>query len=95
MSAKYELLAGLLRSRLPEFESRGGRLPTEAQLMQAYSMSRQTVRHALRILAEEGLIESRQGSGSYVMEFDRYEPAPANVMEKVVRQAQQEKAEKE
>lgn len=66
MSAKYELLAGLLRSRLPEFESRGGRLPTEAQLMQAYSMSRQTVRHALRILAEEGLIESRQGSGSYV-----------------------------
>ena len=36
-----------------------------------------------------------QGRGSYVMEFDRYEPAPANVTEKVVRQAQLEKAEKE
>ncbi len=32
-----------------------------------------------------------QGRGSYVIEFDRYEPAPANVTEKVVRQAQLEK----
>jgi len=31
-------------------------------------MSRQTVRHALKLLEDEGLIERRQGSGSYINE---------------------------
>lgn len=45
-----------------------GRLPTEMQLAKMYSVSRQTVRRALGILAEEGLIERRQGSGSRLLD---------------------------
>ena len=66
MSAKYVLLAEQLRSRLPEFARNGRKLPTEAELCQSYGMSRQTVRHALQLLVDEGLIQRRHGSGSYV-----------------------------
>lgn len=34
-----------------------------------------------------------QGRGSYVVEFDRYEPAPNNIAEKVIKQAQARKEE--
>jgi GntR family transcriptional regulator of arabinose operon len=45
-----------------------GRLPTEMQLASMYGVSRQTVRRALGILVEEGLIERRQGSGSKLLD---------------------------
>lgn len=66
MSAKYVQLADILRRQLPDFAVQGGKLPTEAQLSARYGLSRQTVRHALALLADEGLIGSRQGSGYYV-----------------------------
>ena len=67
MSKKYEQLAGILRSELQQQVRQGSkRLPTEAVLSERYHMSRQTVRHALQLLEEEGLIVRRQGSGSYI-----------------------------
>lgn len=66
MAAKYLQLASILRSELSSVARQGGRLPTEAELSRRYHMSRQTVRHALQILTEEGLISRRQGSGSYL-----------------------------
>jgi GntR family transcriptional regulator len=45
----------------------GGRLPTEAELMQAYGASRHAVREALRLLTEDGLISRRPRSGSTVV----------------------------
>jgi len=69
MSAKYEQLANLLRSEIRELSRHGqSKLSTEAELSARYRMSRQTVRHALRLLEDEGLIERRQGSGSYINE---------------------------
>jgi GntR family transcriptional regulator len=44
----------------------GDRFPTEADLMQRYGVSRHTVREALRRLSDAGLIESRQGLGTFV-----------------------------
>ncbi|MCM1123469.1 MAG: GntR family transcriptional regulator [Eubacterium sp.] len=41
------------------------KLPTEAQLCAQYHVSRQTVRAALNLLHRQGIITSRQGSGSY------------------------------
>lgn len=41
-------------------------LPTEAELSMAYGVSRGTVREALRGLTERGLVEKRQGVGTFV-----------------------------
>ena len=45
----------------------GEKLPTEDELCRKYQVSRHTVRTALRDLAEDGLIASRQGSRSVVI----------------------------
>ena len=67
LAAKYEQLASMLKSELQQILRKGGtKLATEAELSERYHMSRQTVRHALELLEEEGLIERRQGSGSYI-----------------------------
>ena len=43
-----------------------GRMPSEAQLVRRFGVSRPTVARALRVLADEGLLERRAGSGSFV-----------------------------
>ena len=69
MAAKYQQLAEILKSEITHILRQGGdKLPTEAELSQRYHMSRQTVRHALQILEDDGLIHRRQGSGSYITE---------------------------
>lgn len=69
MAIKYVQLASTLRTdiRAGMFQSTG-KLPTEMQLASQYSVSRQTVRQALALLAQEGLIEKRQGSGSRILD---------------------------
>jgi len=57
-----ELRQQIFDGRLPE----GSRLPSEAELSDTYDVSRGTVRQALGILTNEGLIERVKGSGSYV-----------------------------
>src|SRR5471032_1173199 len=44
----------------------GQRLPTEPELSAELVISRNTVREAMRVLAFSGLIEIRQGDGSYL-----------------------------
>ena len=66
MATKYQLLADQLRDELRRNSGHAGyKLPTELELSRQYQVSRQTVRHTLRLLEEEGLIQRRQGSGSY------------------------------
>jgi LacI family transcriptional regulator len=43
-----------------------GRLPSEAQFVKRFGVSRPTVGRALKDLQDQGLIERRQGSGTYV-----------------------------
>jgi len=47
----------------------GMKLPSERELVQQFGCARMTVHHALRDLEDEGLIERRQGSGSYVAQL--------------------------
>ena len=69
MSAKYIQLANALRASIAAGEYKStNRLPTEQQLMQKFGVSRQTVRNALEILAGDGLIQRRQGSGTVILE---------------------------
>jgi GntR family transcriptional regulator len=44
----------------------GERLPTESQLAQDLDVAVGTLRKALKVLEEDGLLERRQGSGTYV-----------------------------
>jgi GntR family transcriptional regulator len=45
----------------------GDRLPTERQLAARYGVSMMTLRKALGVVTDRGLIERRQGSGNYVL----------------------------
>ncbi|MBO5474709.1 MAG: GntR family transcriptional regulator [Lachnospiraceae bacterium] len=64
--SKYELLAAKLTEQIAENLKNGiYKLPTEAELGRRYQVSRQTVRSALALLHSQGIITSRQGSGSY------------------------------
>ena len=42
----------------------GSQLPTEEELCERFSVSRYTVREALRRLREDSLVSSRQGQGT-------------------------------
>jgi len=45
----------------------GDFLPTEQELVQSYQVSRDTIRKALTLLVEEGLVKKIHGSGSQVI----------------------------
>ena len=75
----YATVKASLRERI----ARGGwqpgvRLPSERELVQEFGCARMTVHRALRELEEEGLIERRQGSGSFVAELHPISPGQAS-----------------
>ena len=60
-------LASLLRSEINIGEYvRNDKLPTERDMANTYGVSRGTVREALTKLMENGLVEIKHGSGTYV-----------------------------
>lgn len=61
---RYRAIADDLRQRVTAGEFAAGRLlPSEAALSASYAASRITVRKALELLREEGLVDARQGFG--------------------------------
>ncbi len=61
-----------LRQRIDQGEFPAGtRLPSEPDLAAAMQVSRATLREALRVLQDEGLLLRRRGSGTYVAERPR------------------------
>ncbi|MGQ4383386.1 GntR family transcriptional regulator [Streptomyces sp. SAS_270] len=65
--ALYQQVAAAIREAIlsGEFEP-GAPLPSEAQLIERYKVSRPTVRNAVAALRAEGLIDVRHGKGSFV-----------------------------
>ena len=64
---RYQEIADELRTRLGSGELGAGRLlPSESELSSDYAASRVTVRRALEVLRDEGLVDSRQGFGWFV-----------------------------
>jgi GntR family transcriptional regulator len=64
---RYRAIADDLRRRVESGElGTGHLLPSESELSGAYEASRVTVRKALELLRDEGLIDSRQGFGWFV-----------------------------
>ena len=67
MAAKYLILAAELRQLCAQLHRQGEReLPSETELCLQTGCSRQTVRHALALLEEEGLLLRIRGSGTYL-----------------------------
>lgn len=65
----YQQIADALREKISAGELKpGDALPTESSLQEAFNVSRVTVRQALKLLTEEQIVESIQGSGTYVKE---------------------------
>lgn len=51
-----------------------GRMPSETQLVRRFGVSRPTVARALRVLADEGLLERRAGSGTFARQDAKARP---------------------
>lgn len=66
-NVRYLEIAADLRRQLAAGEPPPGRvLPSESELGRAYAASRVTVRRALDVLRDEGLVDARQGFGWFV-----------------------------
>ena len=65
----YLQIAAILRGEIERGEIAPGRpVPSETQLMQRYEVARLTARKAVRVLADEGLVEVVTGRGADVTE---------------------------
>lgn len=66
-STRYVALAGELAARISGGHLRAGeRLAGEHELARSFGVSRVTVRSALEILAQKGLVVKRAGSGTFI-----------------------------
>lgn len=73
MSIKYKETADKIRQEIIKQASPVScKLPTEMDLCKRYGVSRQTIRQALELLAKDGLIYSRQGSGIFTIPLSSY-----------------------
>ena len=67
----YKSVADRLRIRINNAQLQiGDTLPAEKYLAQQYGVSRMTIRKAITMLIEWGLVERRHGSGTYVTKKD-------------------------
>ncbi|MFG2273501.1 GntR family transcriptional regulator [Streptomyces sp. WAC 01325] len=67
-SALSEQVIAALRNQIATGEwPVGSRIPTEPELVEQLGVARNTVREAVRALAHNGLLDIRQGSGTYVV----------------------------
>lgn len=63
----YVQLAGLLRAKIRSGEMPPrSRVPSLTSLAAEYDVADMTVRRALKVLKDEGLIETRPGRGTFV-----------------------------
>lgn len=64
--ASEQIVEELMRMIQYGHYAQGDRLPSENELAKMFGVSRSPVREALSVLTTSGIIESRQGGGSYV-----------------------------
>ncbi|MEW5816520.1 MAG: GntR family transcriptional regulator [Spirochaetota bacterium] len=67
VSTAYTKLYNVLRERILNRQYISGqKLPTERELCEQFGISRITIRHALRLLQEQGLVAREPGRGTFV-----------------------------
>ena len=69
ISIKYKTIYEELKAAIKKGQfMTGSFLPTEAQLMESYDVSRTTIRKAMALLQEDGIVRICQGRGTEVIE---------------------------
>lgn len=69
ISIKYKMIYEELKDAIKKGQFMAGSfLPTEAQLMESYGVSRTTIRKAMALLQEDGIVRICQGRGTEVIE---------------------------
>ena len=64
---RYVTVADFLRGMIYNHELEPGeKIPSEHQLMDHFDIARGTARHAIKILADEGLLKQAHGRGTFV-----------------------------
>nr|WP_317282320.1 GntR family transcriptional regulator [uncultured Sellimonas sp.] len=67
MQKKYEKIINWIQDEIRGGKLlQGNKLPSENCMMAQFQVSRQTVRRAMEVLEEKGIVDSRQGSGTYI-----------------------------
>jgi GntR family transcriptional regulator len=71
---KYLRIHGLLRDRITSGQwPAGSPLPAQRELADEFGVSLMTLRQALQLLIDDGLVDTRHGSGTYVAERYAYD----------------------
>jgi DNA-binding LacI/PurR family transcriptional regulator len=73
---KARAVAQDLRKGIAELRWPGGKLPTEQELVREQGVSLNTVRRAVDLLVQDGLVHRRQGSGTYISRADKAGAGP-------------------
>lgn len=82
--AKAQAISNALAARIVEGElDPGAWLPSERELAREYEADRSTVRRALRILADQGLVHLRHNAGTQVRTAPRVRRAAADITRQV------------
>jgi len=64
----YQQLANKLRDMIEKNYKPGDMIPTESEIEKMFDVSRMTVRKAVDELVQDGMVEKRQGRGTFVKE---------------------------
>lgn len=80
--AKYKEICLWVKSRLESGELKpGDKVESEYKLCRQFQVSRQTVRHAIAVLEEEGIVNRYRGSGTYISDSDHVLPKKEKTMQ--------------
>lgn len=84
MTPKYRQIAADLRARIEAGEYPvGSQMPTKDELMASFGAALATVDGALRVLRNLGMVETRQGSGTFVISGQAGETEAHHLSEQV------------
>ena len=80
--AKYQEICLWVKELLESGELKpGDKVESEYKLCKRFQVSRQTVRHAISVLEEEGIVERFRGSGTYISSKDQVTPKKEKTMQ--------------
>ncbi|TQV63902.1 MAG: phosphonate metabolism transcriptional regulator PhnF [Halothiobacillaceae bacterium] len=71
-SSVFRQIASALEAEIKARYRPGDRLPAEPELTERFGVNRHTLRHAVDVLVEAGLLERRHGRGTFVLSLIDY-----------------------